>query len=144
MVAIRHDTAQLLDAVEQHAGHTLRYRNQILVLLELSTARRQERLFEDLIFVSKFLWNSYNLMRRTEPGTDGYPNLAAEFRDSMEKFTTLVKTLIKEGPGAVKGSFKEDFFTLSPETPERLIRLAQDLSWLKNYSIDTKHPLFEQ
>lgn len=143
MLTIRKETHRLLDTVERHTGHSLRLRERILTLMELAVSHHQERLLDDLIFLAKFLWNSHNLMQRIGPDAEGYPKLAGEFRDSVEKFSTLVKTLVKEGPDEVKGSFAKDFFLMSPEALDNLMQLAHDLSWLKNYAIDTKRSLFE-
>jgi len=143
MVMIRSETRTLLDSVEHHTGHELQLRDRISLLMEMAVAHRQEHVFHDLIFLAKFLWNSYNVMQRIGSDAEGYPKLAAEFRDSVEKFSTLVKTLVKEGPEEVKESFKADFLRLSGDSLDNLIRLARDLSWIKNYSIDTRQPIFE-
>lgn len=135
-------TNNLLDNVERLARRKLQYRRYISQLIELATVQHHQRLFEDAIFLAKFLWNSTNLMHRIGLTDQAYPKLSAEFRDALEKFSTLIKTLVKEGPDDTKKLFSSTFFSMTQESADHLIQLAADLSWLKNYSIDTKQPLF--
>lgn len=135
-------TNNLLDNVEHFAQRKLRYRTHVAQLIELARERHQQRLFEDTIFLAKFLWNASGIMHRIGPADQGYPKLAAEFRDAVEKFSTLVKTLAKESPDEVKQSFILTFFAMTQESMDHLIALAADLSSVKNYIIDTKQPLF--
>jgi hypothetical protein len=143
MLRISEETNKLLDDVEQLAQRKLHYRAEIAMLIELTQAQHQQRLFDDIVFLAKFLWNSSNVMRRIGPTDEGYTKLSAEFRDAVEKFSTLIKTLIKEGQGDIKKQFMKKFFTMSQESMNHLIQLASDMSWLKNYSIDTKKQLFQ-
>lgn len=142
MLSTRRETAELLSDVEQFAQRQLRYRSEISAFIDIATTHQQQKIFEDIIFLAKFLWNAYNLMQRIGPMGEGYSKLSGEFRDSLEKFSTLIKTLIKEGPEELKEKFKAMFFSMSSEHLNNLIQLSCDLSWLKNYSIDTKHSLF--
>lgn len=135
-------TDNLLDTVEHLAQRKLQYRAQISQLIELARTQRRERLFEDAIFLAKFLWKSSNLMHRIGPADEGYPKVSAEFRDALEKFSTMIKTLVKESPDDIKDSFVSTFFAMTRESLDHLLRLAAELSWLKNYTIDTKQPLF--
>lgn len=137
------ETGNLLDRIERTTGHKLRYRFEIATLIELAARNRQQSIFEDIIFFAKFLRNSYTVMQRIGTADEGYPKLSAEFRDGLEKFSTLIKTLVKEGPDEIKNSFITTFFTMSQESMNHLLQLASDLSWVKNYSIDTKQPLFQ-
>lgn len=141
MMPVRAETVALLNAVEQFAQRKLQYRPQISVLIDLTESYQQKRIFEDIIFLAKFLWNAYNLMQRIGPTGEGYPQLSAQFRDAHERCSTLIKTLIKEGPPELKEQFKTLFFSVSHESMNNLIDLCSDLSWLKNYSIDTKLPV---
>lgn len=158
------ETAKLLDEIEVFAQRKLRYRPEISALLELvprgsakgiplgdfalgstpltiASGLGRREMLADIIFLAKFLWNVYNLMQRIGPAEEGYPKLSAEFRDALEKFSTLIKTLIKESSEEMKEKFKTTFFSLSQESMSNLVQLASDLSWLKNYAIDTKKSL---
>ena len=142
MLTVQQKALELLDTIERFAQRKFRYRTEISTMLELAVSRNQKRVFEDIMFLAKFLWNSYNLMQRLGPMGEEHPKLTAEFRESLEKFSTLMKALLKEGPDDIKESYKVNFFTMSQESMNNLIQLASELSWLKNYSIDTKQPLF--
>jgi len=142
MQQVSNATDSLLDDVERLAQRKLQYRAQISQLIEVARTRRRERLFEDAIFLAKFLWNANNLMHRIGPADQGFPKLSAEFRDALEKFSTTIKTLVKESPDDIKKSFISTFFATTQESLDHLLRLAGDLRWLKNYTIDTRQSLF--
>ena len=131
---------EFLGDVERFANRKLYYRSEIATLVRLAMTYPQKGIFEEIIFLAKFLWNSYNIMQRIGPGGEGYPKLSAEFRDTLEKMTTLIKTLIKEGPEEVKEKFKT-LFSMSHESMNNLLRFIDDLSWVKNYSIDTQRSI---
>jgi hypothetical protein len=137
-------TEHLLENVERFAGRTLRRRTDVQAIVHLAATQGQGQMFEDIIFLAKFLWNSFNVMQRIGTSSDGYPKLAAEFRDSIEKFSTLIKTVIKEGPEETKTAFRQRYFSQTQESIQNLIQLASDLSWVKNYAIDTKEPLLKR
>lgn len=132
----------VLDEVERFAGRKLQYRADIIVLMELAVSYQQRRMFDDVMFLAKFLKNAHHILQRIGPNDEGYPKLSAEFREALEKFTTLVKTIIKEGPEDVKQSFTARFFTLTQQSLTNLLQLAADVSWVKNYTIDTKRQIF--
>src|SRR5713101_5796458 len=127
---------EFLGDVERFANRKLYYRSEIATLVRLAMTYPQKGIFEEIIFLAKFLWNSYNVMQRIGPAGEGYPKLSAEFRDTLEKMTTL----IKEGPEEVREKFKT-LFSMSHESMNNLLRLIDDLSWVKNYSIDTQRSI---
>lgn len=135
------ETPELLDDVERFAERRFHYRSEIEILIQLATTNEQKKLFEEIIFLAKFLWSSYNVMQRIGPTGEGYTKLSSEFNDSLEKMTTLIKTLIRASPEDFKDKFKTLFFSISQGSMNNLLRLVADLSWLKNYSIDTRHSI---
>ncbi len=132
---------EFLGEVERFANRKFYHPSEIATLIQMAMMYQQRRIFEEIIFLAKFLWNSYNVMQRIGPAGEGYPKLSAEFRDTLEKMTTLIKTLIKEGPEEVKEKFKTLFFSMPHESMNNLLRLIDDLSWVKNYSIDTQRSI---
>ncbi len=135
-------TIEILEAVEQSTQHRFQYREEIVQIVELASRSKREEVFEDILFFSKFIWNSYNVMKRIGTENDGYPKLAEEFRTSIEKMTTLLKTLVKDGPEELKENMKIAFFSISHDSMDNLLELSHDLSRMKNYSIDTKQKFF--
>ncbi len=133
----RAETLELLDDVERFADRRFHYRSEIATLIQLATTYEQKKFFEEIIFLAKFSWSSYNVMQRIGPTGEGYAKLSAEFNNSLETMMRLIKTLIKESSEDVKAKFEALLFNLSAEAMNNLLRLVADLSWLKNYSIDT-------
>lgn len=142
MTPISEKTLQLLDNVERFAQRKFQFRSQVSALIEIARARQQEKVLEDIIFLAKFLRNAHALIQRIGPAGEGYPKLSTEFQESLEKFSTLLKTIVKESPEDVKNSFRQLFFSLSRQSLENLIQFSADLSWIKNYTIDMKQGIF--
>lgn len=144
MISNRAETLQFLDGVEKWADQKLHYRQEIAELVELAAPQRQEQVFEEVVFLSKFLWNTYNVLKRIGPQGEGYEPLSAEFKYSLEKTVGLLKNLMNRGPTELKQKFESSFFAMSQESMNNLIRLFHDLSWIKNYSIDTKRTVIRR
>ncbi|MEX0602298.1 MAG: hypothetical protein WD295_03085 [Bacteroidota bacterium] len=135
---LRPETEQFLSDLEVHAGRRLEYRAEVGMLLDLARSSGTVQLFDDVIFYAKFLVKSSEIMKRIGTGGEGYDKLAAEFRDTMEKAVTLIRTLVKESDESTKQRFVGLFFGLDHEALGRLMRFLADLSRVKNWVVDGK------
>lgn len=135
---MRPETGQFLADLEVFAGRKLDRKAEIGILLDESRRSDRMQVFEDLIFFAKFLSKSFDLMRRIGPDGEGYGKVAAEFQTTMEKSTTLMKTLVKDLPEATKQEFTGKFFHLDQESLSFLMQLMRELAWVKNWTVDGK------
>ncbi len=133
---IRPEIQSYLDDVETFTSRKFHYRRQIELLLELSHERAMPEVFRDIIFFSKFISNALNILKRTSINSTETEKLSVEFKDKLEKTSTLIKTLIKEAPEDVKKMFLAEFFSLSQESMNALLELLYELSWIKNYRME--------
>ena len=138
MIAIRLETQTYLDAVEQFAHRKFQFRDDLGLLTDLSESRNMKQLFDDILFFAKFVSNANNVLKRAGVHSEETQKLSAEFKESLEKSSTLLRTLVKEAPEEVKKDFTARFFSLSQESVSNLLSLLYELSWIKNYSLD-KH-----
>ncbi|MEX1140206.1 MAG: hypothetical protein WEB33_13050 [Bacteroidota bacterium] len=137
-MALRSETVQFLAALELSANQKFNFREEIGILLDEARRRGTMQVFEDLAFFAKFLSKSFDLMKRISPDGEGYDKVAGEFRSTMEKSTTFLKTLVKETPDEVKRKFSERFFRLDQESLSALMGFMKEFAWVKNWMVDGK------
>ena len=63
--------------------------------------------------------------------------MSAEFRTTLEKSSTLLKTLTKDSETETKDRFLQ-FFRPDQEGLSMLMSLLKELSWVKNWMVDGK------
>ena len=134
------DSETFLRSVEQFAGKSFRYRREILELLDLSLARSQRQLFDDLVFNAKFITNALNILKRVGADNADAAKLGAELGEMMEKTTTLLRTIIKEAPEGPRQHFLDSILALNQGAMTNLTGLLAELSWVKNYQLDHRPP----
>lgn len=137
-MALRSETEQFITALELSANKKFRFREEIGLLLDEARRRGTMQVFEDLAFFAKFLSKSYDLMKRIGPDGEGYDKVAGEFRSTMEKSSTLLKTLVKETPDEVKRKFSQKFFGFDQESLSFLMSFMKEFAWVKNWMVDDK------
>ena len=136
MMRIREETRVFLDEVERSSGKKFLLRKEIALLYELAEQRSLRSVFDDITFYAKFISHASLILRRFGPTSDETTKLSQEFKEKLEKISTLMKSLLDEAPDDMRESFMTRFFFLSRESMNSLMALLQELSWIKNYSLD--------
>ena len=131
-------TGQYLDAVEAFSGKKFQFRGEIGMLLECATARNMHQVFEDITFLAKFVTNASGVLKRVGPSHADAAKLVGEFKDNLEKVSTLLRTLVKEEPADARQQLLSRFFSLSHDSLDNLLVLLSELSRIKNYTLDQK------
>jgi len=131
-------TEQFLSDLQKSAGRLFVHSGTIGQLLDEARARGTMRVFEDLVFLSKFLSKTYDLLRRIGPDGEGFVKISAEFQSNLEKANTLVKTLVKESADPVKQKIVGTFLRLDQESMTAFMELLRELAWVKNWMVDGK------
>lgn len=135
---IRKETETYLDTVEEYTHRKFRFRDEVGVLVDLAATRTMERLFDDILFLAKFVSNANAILKRTGTGSEDTVKLSAEFKENLEKASSLLRTLVKEAPEEIKQHFLSSFFSLSRDGMNNLLALLYELTWIKNYKLDRK------
>ncbi len=135
---IRKETETYLDTVEEYTHRKFRFRDEVGVLVDLAATRTMERLFDDILFLAKFVSNANTILKRTGTGSEDTVKLSAEFKENLEKASSLLRTLVKEAPEEIKQHFLSSFFSLSRDGMNNLLALLYELTWIKNYKLDRK------
>ena len=131
-------TASLLSELDKFSGGTIARRSDLGILLESGRLQAGRDLLDEVAFFSKFLHRTYGIMTRIGRNGEGYDRLASEFSEAVAKTRDLVTSLISESPGDVRERFAGTYLALTQEGLENLLSLCHDLSWYKNWLIDTK------
>jgi len=130
------NTQQFLQDVQKHAGKALNFPTEVGMLVEQADVRALDDVFRDVIFHAKFVTRTQEIMTRIGPNGEGFDKLSAEFQNSIEKTSSLLKTIVKESPEEIKQHFIGDFFGLDQKSFGNFIRLLEDLGRVKNYELD--------
>lgn len=133
---MRPETERFVNELEKYANLSMKYKEEIGILLDQSTASGKREVFDDIIFFAKFIAKSQDLMKRIGPENEGYGKLASEFQSAIEKTTSLMRTVVKEGPEEVKERFVEGFFRMDEESFSSLMVFMRELAWVKNWLVD--------
>ena len=133
---VSQETTSRINAIREFSGEKILHADDLAALVELSRIHQHVQVLDDLGFLAKFLVKTSGVMKRIGTKGEGFDKLSREFTDNLEKATTLVRLLIKEGPEELKKHFTSTYFALTPHALDSLMELFYDLSWLKNWEID--------
>jgi len=125
-----------LSAVEQYSRKKFRYRNEIGVLIEIAEHSGRRPLLDDLTFYSKFATHASRILKSAGHGSTETVKLSAEFQDAIEKISTILRVLVKDADPETRDLVIPRFASLSPEGLGLLLALCEELSWVKNYTLD--------
>ena len=131
-------TTRVLSELDRLSRNALTRRNDLALLLDAATLAGEAETLERLSFLAKFVARTYGMMSRIGPGGTGYAVLQRECSDNADKARDLLRRLIAQTPGEVRPRLERDYLTLTPEGFTNLLALYRDLSWYKNYLIDTR------
>jgi hypothetical protein len=130
-------TASLLSELDTFSGGTIARRSDLGILLESGRVQPERALLDEVAFYSKFLHRTYGIMTRIGREGEGYDRLANEFSEAVAKTRGLLTSLIAGSPEDVRERFTAAYLAMTQEGLENLLSLCHDLSWYKNWLIDT-------
>jgi hypothetical protein len=133
---LSHETHALIAHLRLFSESKLTREEDLGVLLDLSVRLHQERQLEDLSFCAKFVSRTYGIMKRIGRDGNGYDKLLGEFNENVLAASSLVRSLVSQGPPEVQEHFASTYLTMTPQALDNLLALFYDLSWYKNWLID--------
>ena len=137
-MTIRPETVAFVDAVEKFANRRFRFRHEVTIIIELAEAHKMNQAFQDITFLAKFVSNAYHILKRTGMDSEETQKLSVQFKENLEKTSTLLRTLIQKAPEEEKRTLAHRFLSPSQDGMTTLLSLLYELSWVKNYLLDTK------
>lgn len=133
---LRAETLEFIRELERSSNRKLDYPNDVGYLLE--SARRLQKMdaFGEATFLAKFVTKSLAVIKRIGPDGEGYDKIYSEFQASLQKTSSLLRSLNQGLPDEIRQSQEALFFTLTQESLDRLLKLMMDLSLVKNWTLD--------
>jgi hypothetical protein len=131
-------TERFVEELQLYFNRKLAYPLEVGFLLEQANEQGLDQLFRDAIFQAKFALKTKEIMGRIGHDGEGYDKLSTEFQNSIEKTSTLLKTIVKESPEETKQHFLKEFLSMDQVSFGKFMGLLEDLSWVKNWEVDGK------
>jgi len=135
---ISETTHALINAVHQYSGNQLRHAADCALLVEASAMHGRQNALADLTFTAKFLHKTFGVMQRIGAQGEGYDKLSEEFESNVAKAQELMRSIAGTMPEDDRARFTGTYLSVSAPSFQAMMELVQDLSWLKNYSIDAR------
>jgi hypothetical protein len=126
-----------LDRVEQFAGRNFQYRHEIEYLFQRSDQSGETNILDELLFTAKFVSNAHSVLQRLGPGSNGTENLAQEYSKNLKRSVDLLRMLLPQNPDVVSEKIRRELLGQSGEELEQLLNFLYEVSWIKNYLLDT-------
>jgi len=137
-MAVRPQTLDFIRELERSSNQKLFFPDDVGYLLEASRLHQEMEVFEEAIFLAKFITKSAGVMKRIGPDGDGYDKLSSEVQTAIQKASSLLKKISESRPDNAGHLQHTMLFAMSHEALERLMRLFADLTLVKNWVLDKK------
>lgn len=137
-MALRAETLDFLGELERSSNRKLNFSSDVGHLLEAARRSEKMQVFEEMIFLAKFITKSLEVMKRIGADGEGYDKLSAEFRTSLQKVASQLEDISVDAPDEIRRSEEVRFLGLTQESLERLVSLMADLTLVKNWVLDGK------
>ncbi len=126
---------QFLVSLEEDGKGRLLHREMMTLLLDRAS-EGMDQVFLDACFHAKFVVRTNEVMRRIGKDGEGFDKLASEFQAGIERTSNLLRTMVKDATGPLKGLLTGHYLELNPESLQRFLELCADLSRVKNWEVD--------
>jgi len=130
-------TAAFLSLLDAFSGNKLSRRQDLGTLIELASHAQGKSMLDELSFYAKFISKCHGIMVRIGSKGEGYDKLTVEFTTNIEKAKGALGAILRGASSDVNTHFTSTYLTMTPESFQNLLALFYDLSWYKNWDIDT-------
>ena len=138
-----HHIETLLLEIEKRNGKSFSFRQHVMNIIEVSCLSEMSDTFYRLIFLGKFLHNTNNMMNRIGKEGEGYEKLLNEFIDRTNEVVNILKKFVDVTSEEIRNEL-QNYKNIQTESGfKNFIKLMEDLSWLKNFELDTNRRICE-
>ncbi|MSP64858.1 MAG: hypothetical protein EXR24_01235 [Ignavibacteria bacterium] len=135
---ISDETKSFINEVNIFSKNRLQKIEDLEILTELSEKDNNQNVFNDIIFISKFMTNALTIMKRIGVAGDGYDKLITEYNKGMNDVKTNIELIIKNLDSEIKERFNNNYFQITQESMSNFVILLSDLTWVKNWKLEFK------
>ncbi len=132
------DFHEFVEELQVFARRPLNFPNELREILELTSRHGEASAFREAIFQAKFAVKTRDVMTRIGEKGEGYEQLSTEFQKSLERTSVLLKTIVEHSDESYRASLAVKFLEMKRESFGNLLKLLEDLSWVKNWEVDGK------
>jgi hypothetical protein len=132
-------TPQLLEKLDAASGGKLTRRDDLAKLLLLGETEKGRQILANLGFHAKAGSRIHRMLSRIGREGEGYAALEKEFVITMDRTTTILSELLGDAPADVAGELRGKYLQMTGASLENRLALMYDLSWYKNWLIDSRH-----
>jgi len=140
MPGITAATESFLADAERFAERRFRHRLELGLLIDALDSKELTKNFEELIFYAKFLTHAGGILARKGLAEEETSQMAKEYAATMQRALGLLE--------GIRGRLKEDdrrtfdlVIGMTHDHMKQFMSLMNELSWIKNYLLDTKTPM---
>lgn len=119
--------------VENFAQRKLQYFEHLSRLVDSANQNDNRAKFDELIFLAKFVTNSWNILDRVGGDSQETAKIRMEFTDNLQKAQAIINNLTEDD--LMFSHFRE---ITTPEALQRFRAFIHELSWVQNYYIERK------
>jgi hypothetical protein len=139
-----HHIENLLLEIEKRNGKSFSFRRHVMNIIEVSCLNEMSETFNRLIFLGKFLHNTDNMMNRIGKEAEGYKKLLSEFMDHTNEVINILKKIVDVASEEIRNELKNYTSIQTESDLKNFKKIMEDLSWLKNFELDTNRKLCEE
>jgi hypothetical protein len=135
---------EMIIKIESQTERKFLTSNQIMKLIKIADNYGMADTFNRLIFLAKFLHNTQKIMKNVGKSGEGYTKLSTEFGENTKLFMGDLNAFIERATNRNKVELREILNIESSSKFDQFLKLIEDLSWLKNYELDTNSKIFDE
>lgn len=135
---ISDETKSFINEVNIFSKNRLQKIEDLEILTELSEKDNNQNVFNDIIFISKFMTNALTIMKRIGVAGDGYDKLITEYNKGMNDVKSKIELIINNLDSEKKDRFNKKYFQITHESMSNFVILLSDLTWVKNWKLEFK------
>lgn len=135
-MALQSEMEAWLRDVERSANRKFRHPEVVGAFLESARSSGQIEIFLEAAFLAKFVTKSFGIMKRIGVDGDGYDKLSAESESNLAKAASLLRSLNERLPVDMRRKHEVSFFALTQDSLAQFLVLLEDLTAVKNWTLD--------
>lgn len=134
------DTNNILDFLDYSTSNSLRKRNDIGTILELSASFNEINALEQLLFDGSSLWNIHKTLKRHSNDNDSILKLKSEYLILISHIKNQLTAIIGSEHPDITNRFNKIYLNNSAGATANIIDLSHDLAELKFVIAKLKNP----
>lgn len=140
-------TSTLLEDIIKFSGNKIKKRDDVALILELTSSEENAQLLKDLVFTAKYLNGLGKIIHSGLPNLtnnnpqaikssvreDSIEKVRHEYKINLQKFSSQLKDILNNSSIPEISDFRNRYLAMTQESMVNLTTLIYDLCWVKKY-----------